>query len=41
MYIEFSKAYDMVPRLKLVQILQNLGCDALMLGAVAATYWST
>ncbi len=41
MYIDFSKAYDMVLRLKLVQILKNLGCGVVMLGVIAATYWST
>ncbi len=41
MFIDFSKAYDKVPRTKLLMVLKKLGCGALMLGAIAATYIST
>ena len=35
-YIDFSKAYDRVPRGKMFQVLKLLGCGAIMLGALMA-----
>ena len=40
-FIDFSKAYDRVPRLGLLQKMMALGCGRRMLEAVAATYSST
>ena len=37
-YIDFSKAYDRVPRNKLVDILKRLGCGCAMLLALIAMY---
>ncbi len=39
--IDFSKAYDLVPRDKLLKILKNLGCGFTMIVAIATVYWST
>ena len=37
-YIDFSKAYDRVPRNKLLDILKRLGCGLVMLTAIATMY---
>ncbi len=37
-FIDFSKAYDNVPRDILMRVLRRLGCGAVMLGAIAAMY---
>ena len=37
-FIDFSQAYDMVPRATLLRVLRRLGCGAVMLGAIAAMY---
>lgn len=37
-FVDFSKAYDMVPREILLRVLRRLGCGAVMLGAIAAMY---
>ena len=37
-YDDFSKAYDRVPRGKLVHLLAAMGCGAVMLAAVASMY---
>jgi hypothetical protein len=41
LFINFSKAYDKVPRSKLIQELHLLGCGGIMLGAIIALYSST
>ncbi len=38
MFIDFSKAYDLIPRNKLFAVLQRLGCGVVMLGALTAMY---
>ena len=37
-YVDFSKAYDRVPRGKLVHLLAAMGCGAIMLAALASMY---
>ena len=37
-FIDFSKAYDRVPRGKLFSLLMRLGCGAVMLGALMSIY---
>ena len=37
-FVDFSKAYDNVPRDMLMRVLRRLGCGAVMLGAIAAMY---
>ena len=37
-FIDFSKAYDRVPRDKLFRVLQRLGCGSAMLCALVAMY---
>ena len=40
-FVDFKKAYDLVPRNRLFEILINLGCGATMLGALMAIYHDT
>ena len=40
-FVDFSKAYDLVPRSKLFDILVNLGCGITMLAALIAMYSNT
>ena len=40
-YVDFSKAYDRVPRGKMFQVLKALGCGAIMLAALMALYTTT
>ena len=40
-FVDFSKAYDMVPRSRLFDILIELGCGATMLGALVSMYSNT
>ena len=40
-YVDFSKAYDRVPRGKMFQVLKLLGCGAIMLAALMALYSRT
>ena len=40
-FVDFSKAYDLVPRKMLFSVLKNLGCGAVMLSAIAAMYSTT
>merc|ERR1739841_118271 len=40
-FVDFKKAYDLVPRNRLFEILMNLGCGATMLGALMAIYHDT
>ncbi len=37
-FVDFSKAYDLVPRHKLFTVLRRLGCGAVMLAALVAMY---
>ena len=37
-YVDFSKAYDRVPRNKLLHTMKRLGCGFMMLFAIAAMY---
>ena len=37
-FVDFSKAYDIVPRHKLFMLMKGLGCGAVMLAAVMAMY---
>ena len=37
-YVDFSKAYDRVPRGKLFNVLKSLGCGSVMLAALVAMY---
>ena len=37
-FIDFSQAYDMVPRDTLFKVLQRLGCGSVMLAALIAMY---
>ncbi len=37
-FVDFSRAYDLVPRNMLFRILRRLGCGVLMLGALMAMY---
>lgn len=38
MFIDFSKAYDLIPRNKLFIVLKRLGCGMVMLGVLIAMY---
>ncbi len=38
LFIDFSKAYDRVPRAKLIERLKNLGCCIVMLQAIKTMY---
>ena len=40
-YVDFRKAYDLVPRNRLFEILMDLGCGATMLAALMAIYRDT
>lgn len=40
-FADFSKAYDIVPRRKLLMVMKGLGCRAVMLAAVVAMYRTT
>ena len=40
-YVDFSKAYDRVPRGKMFSLLMDLGCGVVMLAALMALYKST
>ena len=37
-FVDFSKAYDRIPRDKLIQSLRELGCGSRMLSAIASMY---
>ena len=37
-FVDFSKAYDVVPRNMLFKVLQGLGCGAIMLSSIIAMY---
>ena len=37
-FVDFSKAYDLVPRNMLFSVLKRLGCGVVMLGAINAMY---
>jgi hypothetical protein len=41
LFVDFKKAYDMVDRHKLLQVLESRGCGKNMLAAIAAVYKST
>ena len=38
MFVDFSKAYDLMPRNRLFIVLKRLGCGLVMLGALTAMY---
>lgn len=40
-FVDFSKAYDLVPRHMLFEVLKRLGCGAIMLGTIIAMYSTT
>ena len=40
-FIDFSKAYDRVPRNYLLNLLKHLGCGVVMLTALTSMYWLT
>ena len=40
-FVDFSKAYDLVPRNKLFMILKRIGCGVVMLAALMAIYNNT
>ena len=40
-FVDFSKAYDRVPRDIMLQRMAVLGCGATMIGAIAAAYYNT
>ena len=40
-FVDFQKAYDLVPRRRLFDILINLGCGVTMIGALIAMYTNT
>ena len=40
-FVDFSKAYDVVPRHMLFMVLRQLGCGAAMLGVIIAMYSTT
>ena len=40
-FVDFSKAYDLVPRSRLFDILVDLGCGVTMLGALISMYSNT
>ena len=37
-YVDFSKAYDRIPRLSVTMVLKELGCGFVMLRALASLY---
>ena len=37
-FVDFSKAYDRVPRGKMFMILKSLGCGSMMLTDITAVY---
>ena len=37
-FVDFTKAYDLVPRHMLLSVLKRLGCGAVMVGAIGAMY---
>ena len=37
-YVDFSKAYDRIPRLSIMKVLKELGCGFVMLRALASLY---
>ena len=37
-FVDFSKAYDRVPRGKMFSVLKSLGCGSIMLAAIIAMY---
>ena len=41
MFVDFSKAYDNVPRAALVRMLKRLGCGSVMLMAITGLYCDT
>ena len=41
LFIDYSKAYDRVPRHKLIEVLKSRGCGKVMLRAIQAMYTST
>ena len=41
LFVDFSKAYDRVPRYKLMECLKNRGCGKIMLMAICAMYRCT
>ena len=40
-FIDFSKAYDRVPRMYMLNLLKKLGCGIVMLTAIISMYWLT
>ena len=40
-FVDFSKAYDRVPRGKLFRVLKSLGCGSIMLAAIMGMYKTT
>ena len=40
-FVDFSKAYDLVSRQKLFQVLKRMGCGLVMLGALMSMYQVT
>ena len=40
-FVDFSKAYDKIPRRKLLKVLKQVGCGQKMLQAIASTYGVT
>lgn len=40
-FVDFSKAYDRVPRATMLSMMRNLGCGTTMLRAIAAAYQTT
>lgn len=41
LFVDFSKAYDRVPRKKLIEVLKEMGCGKRMLMAIQAIYKCT
>ena len=41
LFIDYSKAYDRVPRHKLIEVLKSRGCGKVILRAIHAMYTST
>ncbi len=40
-FVDFTKAYDTVPRDKLMRVLRSIGCSLLMITAIATLYYCT